>query len=332
MKRVLVLLLVSVISVSLMAAQFKSNRLGQNLGKASPDDSYVMKDYNGPEPVLPSEISAPSGKCIISSSVLWHDGAQLTRFDRFDYQTSYAICITDAESGEIERASYFENGRIVLLSVHSNGSIFSHKYIYDDSGELVQTVNLKDGILSSTDFYYRNSHSKLAMVRTVDVSSAVNDVLVSDSFIYENGKLIMDSVTLDLENSAVKAEKQEGLLVLSTSAPGGITTRTVMDEKGRTVKKDTLFNGSLVSSTDYSYDDKGILLQSSYTEGASTADTYYDANGKVIKEEEKTDGVLMVTNEYSGGEKHQTLYESGEPYAIVDYDEITGKIKKVTYW
>ncbi|MFA7189993.1 MAG: hypothetical protein WC117_07910 [Sphaerochaetaceae bacterium] len=332
MKRVLVLLLFSVISVSLMAAQFKSNRLGQNLGNASPDDSYVMKDYSGPEPELPSEISAPSGKCNVSSSVLWHDGAPLTRFDRFDFGTSYAICITDAESGDIERASYFENGRIVLLSIHSNHSVVSHEYIYDDSGELIQTVNLKDGILASTDFYYRNSLSKLAMVRTVDVSSSVNDVLVSDSFIYENGKLIMDSVTLDLENNAVKAEKQEGLLVLSTSAPGGITTRTMMDEKGRTVKKETLFDGSLVSSTDYSYDDKGILLQSSYTEGASTADTYYDAKGKVTKEEEREDGVLLVSNEYSDGEKHQTLYESAEPYAIVDYDDITGKIKKVTYW
>lgn len=327
------LLLTSIILVSAIAClfskAFKANRLGQNIEGLDISSDCMVKEVSSAGVQIPSYLPYDISGCVISCFILYQGDVLLKKIDRFDCHDSFLLISTESDGSF--RSSYFEDDLMMFEAFGDGNSISTSSNVYDNNGILMQTVNKEDDELISTDFFYRSGKDqRLSMVRSVTLSGT-SDVLVSDSFLVEDGQLIDDGLVMELEDQATKAERQDENLILTSTSTGGITAKKTMNTKGQVINVTESMGEKLIYTEDYCYSSAGILETVTRKENSKSKISYYDGTS-VYKEEEFVNDELKVVNQYLEGEKKQTLYEFGQPYAIVEFDEITGKIRKVTYW
>ncbi len=336
MKRALLTSGLLLLSLSMLIGA-RSNILGQNLDGLDIESDHQITQTASEDAVLPSCIPAELDVLPVDSRILFRNGKPVKRFDRFESKDGKRLCITattDLDSGLVENAKCFDGGLLKLSMLRwPDGDEIIEQFEYDDTGLLQRVITKKRGLMISVDLYHRSAdNDSLAMVRTIDMASGREErIIIGDSWMLADGKLIDGSAALDMESEAVRAEKTDGGLVVSTSSPGGFTTQRTIDATGLVTSSVIMNqNGSVVSIQHFKYSDGGTLVSSSLTEGSRLTQIEY-IDGDVSKETVLENGIILFVNEYEGGERRQTLYEAGKAYAIVVYDSSTGRIKKVEY-
>lgn len=336
MKRALLTFGLLWLSLSMLMGA-RSNILGQNLDDLDIESDYQIMPTASEDAVLPSCMPAELDVLPVDSRILFRNDKPVKRFDRFESKDGKRLCIiaeTDLDSGLVESAKFFDRGLLKLCMLREpDGNEIIEQFEYDDNGLLQQVITKKQGLMISIDFYHRAAgNDSLAMVRTIDMTSGQEDrIIIGDSWMFADGKLIDGSVALDMESEAVRAEKKDEGLVVSISSPSGFTTQRTIDAAGLVTSSVIMNqNGSVVSIQRFGYSDGGMLVSSSLTEGNRLTQIEY-LDGDVSKETVLENGIILFVNEYGSEEKRQTLYEAGKAYAIVVYDSSTGRIKKVEY-
>lgn len=336
MKRALLTFGLLWLSLSMLMGA-RSNILGQNLDDLDIESDYQIMQTASEDAVLPGCMPAELDVLPVDSRILFRDDKPVKRFDRFESNDGKRLCIiaeTDLDSGLVESAKFFDRGLLKLCMLREpDGNEIIEQFEYDDNGLLQQVITKKQGLMISIDFYHRAAgNDSLAMVRTIDMASGQEDrIIIGDSWMFADGKLIDGSVALDMESEAVRAEKKDEGLVVSISSPSGFTTQRTIDAAGLVTSSVIMNqNGSVVSIQRFEYSDGGMLVSSSLTEGNRLTQIEY-LDGDVSKETVLENGIILFVNEYESEERRQTLYEAGKAYAIVVYDSSTGRIKKVEY-
>lgn len=336
MKRALLTCGFLLLSLSVLMGA-RSNILGQNLDGLDIESDYQITQAASGDAVLPSCMPAELDVLPVESQILFRNDKPVKRFDRFESKDAKRFCIistTDLDSGLVESARCFDRGLLKLSMLRGpDGDEIIEQFEYDGSGLLQQVITKKQGLMISVDFYHRAAdNDSLAMVRTIDMASGQEErIIIGDSWMFTDGKLIDGSVSIDMEREAVRAEKTDGGLVVSISSPSGFTTQRTIDASGLVTSSVIMNqNGSVVSIQHFRYSDGGVLVSSSLTEGSRLTQIEY-LDGGVSKETVLENGIILFVNEYEGGERRQTLYEAGKAYAIVVYDSSTGRIRKVEY-
>lgn len=321
----ILLLALAAAPLCLRGASFKANSLGQNIEALDGPSIYRVEDASPEGAAMPPVPGLGGEGFEASSSVLLKEGAPWRRRDSFAKGDLRVEAVWDGARENLLGVRCYDGGRLTYSE--SRGA--STQLVYDGEGRLLLALHRRDGKLESTDFHYRGPDGRLAMVRTARLSGS-EDVLISDTFLLEEGRLLTPETVLDLQKEAASARREEGMLVFSSVSPGGVATETTLDEKGQVARIVRKSGGATLSSEERTYTGDGVLLSSKKTEGDQTTVSEY-RDGALWKETCWENGELVLTDLIGDGERRRTLYEFGEPYAVVVYDSRNGKIKKVEY-
>lgn len=327
-KRIGILFIVFLSSLSFLYADVPSNTIGQVLDL--PDSRYSLRENSG-DSSFPEEIPLQREMVLKQSQILYSEEEPLEIHDLFEGEGCYCESVRSYADKSLVRASFFRKDLLVFYSEINNGILIQEENFYSETDRLTQTIHKEDGLMSYTVFFYRNPFDDtLALSRRIYSDGTTEDSLFSESFLYEKGKFISGEVSFDLENELSEAKRIEGNLVISSTGTNGLTTEKTLNEKGETIKICVYNQTELISCEDFEISDTGEIVSSVKTEGEKVTTSEYE-DGELVRQEEVVSGILMQTNEYRNSIRTQTLFEFGVPYAIVEYDQNTGKIKKVSY-
>lgn len=305
MRLLMVVMLLSCLS-SLSAYRVLSNALGQDLGPARNEEPTYLLEIEGDKRTLLFE-----GKPIQQTIV---EGDQIT--------------MTDLEKGTSTVKTY--SGKQLMSEKEGKKET---AYVYDGEGRLVRINVFLDGTLESMTFFCHDaSTGKLSSVvesgtiRAFGPDGSFDLADDNDSFHY--GK-IGNMYVKEGEGNGSSFSEENGLLT-TTRIEKGNTVKESFDDDGNVVVRTITDAKGKVTRSAYVYEQGDVVGKTTAdASGTETTTSYQD--GDIVSVSTTKDGILRSILEYGDEGKMETVYNNGEPYAIVLYEGNTKKVKEVRY-
>jgi len=293
MKRLLVSLIVLMSSFCLFSEVFRSNQLAQKLEiiPSVPETGYALDDGN--------------------PSVLYLDGKQVRTITTTVTDELTVIIEDDGLGNTTER--HYSKGLLVSETQSGPSGNRTTNYSYYD-GHLVLSGTYVDGAAVSVTSFLRSPSGEAVI--GVDQDGKVR--LFSDSYVVEQGTVYREAVP--------------GLVTTGThtvNADGSITVST--EDRILTYSADGLLLKEVSDSETVTYTYNGKLLSSITVEKGNmkTVERYEDGLAKELATYK--DGVISGILRYSESGNILTVYENGEPVAVVRYKMDNRTIESIEY-
>lgn len=305
MRLLMVVMLLSCLS-SLSAYQVLSNALGQDLGPSRNEEPSYVLEVEGDKRTLLFE-----GKPIRQTTV---DGGKVT--------------MTDLEKGTSTVKTY--SGKQLMGEKEGKKET---TYVYDGDGRLERINVSLDGSLESMTFFCHDASTgrlssvvETGTIRAFGPDGSFNLADEKDSFHY--GKIGNMYVKEGDANSPFVSD-ENGLLT-TTRIEKGNTVKESFDNDGNVVVRTTTDAKGKVTRNSYVYE-KGQVVEETATDALGTETTTAYKDGDIVSVSMVRDGILRSFMEYGLEGKMETVYDNGNPYAIVVYEGNTKKVKEVRY-
>ena len=163
----------------------------------------------------------------------------------------------------INQFIYNTQGQLIT-EIINDGNVRENNYTYDESGNRIKKVQINvDGSEYITEYTYDKNGNVLKIVEIL----STNRIYITEYIYNKDGKVLQET---------------------STSPWGYIDVLSYnYDEMGMLIQtRHFAHDGSIYSTTDYTYDENGnnIKIVSTYPDGTSVCEDEYDQHGNVIKE------------------------------------------------
>jgi hypothetical protein len=305
MKKIAVLLL---LSVSLYAADYKSNAIAQHL---EPIDRLSLSGY---------EVRETEGR-----ETLYLDGKPISEKyaegNVIRLERDGRIEITEYEAGLPKTLTVIEGERREETVYEYEGALLCRKRLTVNGRlEKIITYFYADGVLSGYTESGRTGDS-VFLFASEAVGYAYADGKTADSVrFFPAGVMKHDSYPLT-DVVSTDSSFQDGQLSLSDTMADGSVKSSVYGEDGRLLEERVEAEGIVVSSVLYSYDEEGRLETVKERNGESLVIRKYK-DGKKDSSESYRSGVLLSIRTFDDEEGDVEIkYKKGKPYARLTYDE-----------
>ncbi|MBR1938259.1 MAG: hypothetical protein IJ836_04835 [Spirochaetales bacterium] len=304
--RYLLLLIFLFSSMSLPAAIFRSNIVGQKLEELSaiPPSGWYLEEEEGVERLFEDgEIVSERRFTDDSESITTSAGTRTITYKggRRDSEKK--------EDGTLVRYIYSEEGFLKRAIISRDGEaeeVLEYSYSAASGLSSVKSTSL------SRSYYSRSSLTYVDDGDSVRVSFLPGGQFIRE--VYKGEGKVEDSLseTKVEENGNITVKENLGSYILSTTySPTGL------------VLSEETFDGEIsVSKLEYIYSEDETLVSSVRNEGDTETIRYYSESGVLTKEDKFTSGLIDVSRSYqSDGRIIETIYKGGRAYSEVLLDK-----------
>lgn len=304
--RYLLLLIFLLSSMSLNAAYYRSNIVGQQLEEvqSAPTSGWYLEVFEGKETLYKDGmVESERSWNEESESITTKNGTRTLTFKdgRRDSETF--------EDGTFIRYTYTDDGILKRAIVSRDGEaevVIDYNYSKSSGLSSVKHTDL------SRSFFSKGSLSYVDNGESVHVTILPNNHFVREVYNGEgNVEDILSEARVAENGDVVVKEKLGAFDLITTYSPTGLILR-----------EETYDGETMVSHVEYNYDDKEVLLSSVKVEGESETRKYYNEKGRVDLEERYVSGLIDVTRKHqSDGRILETIYKGGYAYSEILLDK-----------